>query len=132
MTCPNCGSVLDDRSQYCNHCGQAQQANPPPPPEGYPPPGYEYQQPQASSQGLQGIGDALGGKGYLVLAVFCFAMAFFGFLNRIGFIISMFSRNWGTFSGSYFTNFFSLGTRVILPLTAGFILLGMHQRNNTQ
>ena len=136
MTCPNCGAGLDDRSRYCNFCGQAQQPVPPGPQpfpngaEGEEPHRRCYQEPQAPPQGLQGLGSALGGKAYLVLSVCCFGWAgLVGLPRCIGFIASLLSWSWNSFSWSFISGFFSLGLHLILPLVAGAVLLNMHKRS---
>jgi len=134
MICLNCGAGLDDRSHYCNYCGRAQQA---PPPEqqafGGSAVGGEpqyYQEPQAPSQGMQSLGGALGGKAYLILSVCCFGWAgLVGLPRCIGFVASLFSWSWSSFSWSFITGFFNLGLHLVLPLVAGAALMNMHRRN---
>ena len=128
MTCPNCGAGLDDRSHFCNYCGQAQRPVPPPPPDQPPPPpGYAYQQPQPPSQGL---GGALSGKAHLVLSLCCFGWAgLIGLPRCIRFVFSLASWSWSSFSLPSFSGWFGVGLHFVLPLVAGFVLLNMHRRN---
>jgi len=127
MTCPNCGAGLDVRSRFCNHCGQAQQ---PSPPADNQTTGSCFQPPQPPPQGLQGLGDALGGKTHLVLAVCCFGWAgLFGLPRCVNFVAALFRWSWGPFALPPFSGWFSVGLHFVLPLVAGLVLLSMYRRN---
>ena len=132
MTCPNCGAALDERSQYCNHCGQAQQ--PPPPPEQ---PGYAFQQPtgdQDPRPAFSNTGGAPfgGDRIYLILSLCCFGWAGLAGLPRaINFLVLLLRWDWRLLSWPPFSAWFSVGVYFVLPLVGGAVLLGMHRRNNS-
>jgi len=134
MTCPNCGAGLGDCSRFCNYCGQAQQPSPPPNEQSFADnaeggePYRRYQPPQPPSRG---IGAALDGKTHLLLALCCFGWAgLVGLPRCVGFIVSLFRWNWGSFSLPSFSGFFNLGLNLVLPLALGAALLHLHRRNN--
>jgi len=139
MTCPNCGSILDDRSQFCNHCGQAQQMPPPPPDCPPPPPGYAYQQPTGDQDPRPAFnstdGAPFGGdRVHFILSICCF-----GWAGLIGLpkVISLLTTlihwswgNWGLFSWPPLSGLFSVAVHFVLPIVGGVMLLGMYKRNN--
>ena len=128
MTCPNCGAGLDDRSRFCNYCGQAQRQPPPEcqaqPPAGGPYPGFQPQPPISG-------GSVIGGeKIHLILSLCCFGWAgLVGLPRCISFVVTLFNWNWSAVSLPI-SGWFSVGMNFVLPLVAGFILLNMHRQNN--
>ncbi len=67
MFCPNCGNQIDERANYCPHCGRCFNA-PPPMPSGYYPP--THAQP----------------KSHWFLKLLMVLSCIFGFLSIIGWI----------------------------------------------
>ena len=146
MTCPNCGAILDDRSQYCNHCGQAQQ--PPPPPdyqtfgdsaEGDEPHRRCYQQPTGDQNPRPVFnstdGAPFGGERvHFILSICCFGWAgLVGLPKAISFLVTFFRwdwGNWGLFSWPPLSGWFSVAVHFVLPIVGGVMLLGMYKRNN--
>jgi len=135
MTCPNCGAILDDRSQYCNQCGQAQrQAQTPPPP-----PDYEYQRPTgdteprpAFSSTGQGGSVLSGAKTHLILSICCFGWAgLVGLPKAISFLATLPRWNWGVLLWPPLSGIFGVAIHFVLPLVGAFVLLGMYRRNNS-
>ena len=132
MTCPNCGAILDDRSQYCNHCGQAQQQAPPPPEQ----PGYAYQQPTGDHDPRPAFnstgGTPFGGERvHLILSICCFSWAgLVGLPKAISLLSTLLHWNWHVFSWPPFSGLFSVAVHFVLPLVGAVVLLGIHRRNN--
>ncbi|MCL2494779.1 MAG: hypothetical protein FWE98_03890 [Oscillospiraceae bacterium] len=151
MTCPNCKSTLDERSNYCNNCGAAQLA-----PEQAPPnaqsfgdspmggsaadgePYRRYFQPPTGDADPQspgfGGGDGKGGisflgpKTYLILSICCFGWAALIGLSRAVNLLNMLSY-WSFFSWGLVTGVINVAIHFVLPLVGGFVLLNMHKRN---
>ena len=140
MTCPNCGSTLDDRSQFCNHCGRAQQPVNNSAEGGEPPPGYEFQQPTGDQEARPAFsttgegGSFLNGeKTHLILSVCCFGWAgLIGLPKAIGFLTTFIRWDWGVFSWPPLSGFFGVVVHFALPLVGALILLGIHRRNNQE
>ena len=136
MTCPNCGAAIDGRSLYCNYCGAAQEPPPrehPSPEDPFAPEGPQIyvQQPPPPSRG---IGEALGGKGNLILSICCFAWALVKGLPRLfDFLGNLFSRigHWGNMFGMI-GGTFSLALHLALPLALGILFLRRHQNQGLQ
>jgi len=134
MTCPNCGAILDERSQFCNHCGQAQQAQSPPPADGPPPPGYEYQQATGDRDARPVFsntdGAPFGGERRdFILSLCCFGWAgLIGLPKAIGFLVSLLRwSNWASFSWP--SGWFGVAVHFVLPLAGALVLLGKYRNN---
>ena len=147
MTCPNCGSILDDRSQFCNHCGQAQQSytqafgnNA----EGGEPHRRCYQQPTGDQNPGQGFnstgagGTAFNGKNnYLFLMICCFGWALLvGMPKAISFLATFMNPvargDWNLLSWPSFSGFLTLGLQFVLPLAAGVFFLNKYGQSNAE
>jgi hypothetical protein len=128
MTCPNCGAQLDDRSRYCNFCGAEQKPAPQNNCRQAPPP-------------AQAMGAALGGKGYFVLAMGCFAWA----LCRGGPKLAQFAAylvksfhipsglfGWVGVVWGLFLNALPLTLHLLAPLVLALVLLRLHQKQENQ
>jgi len=134
MTCPNCGAILDERSLFCNHCGQAQQtqqAQSPPPP-----PGCEYQKATGDQEPRPVFrntdGAPFGGERiYLILSICCFSWAgLVGLPRAIRFLVMLLQWSWSVYSWPPFSSWFSVAVYFVLPLVGAFVLLERYRRSN--
>jgi len=143
MTCPNCGAILDDRSLYCNHCGQAQRQAPPPSAQAFgnsaegDEPYRRYQEPTGDQEPrpifTNTDGAPFGGdRIHLILSLCCFGWAaLFGLRRAINFLVLLLQWDWRVYSWPPFSAWFGVAVYFVLPLVGGVVLLGMYKRNNS-